>query len=143
MRQHHCPRMGRKILFALTSPLLFFAGCLSLEFIPAPDYPVLRRQNIEEFTLFSRKPERTIRPMGRMIYRDLYGGTDSEEFKSTVEREGKARGAECGYIARRSIQRQTHFRTNAMDHTNRHGGQTGEIEGQVETIEIVLFQCND
>ncbi len=134
--------MGRKILFALAG-VLCLPGCLSLEFIPAENYPVLRRENVGEFHLFTRKPDRTIQPLGRMIYRDLYGGTDSQEFKSTVEREGRARGAECGYIARRSISRQTQFRTNTMDHTNRHGGQTGEIEGHVETIEIVLFQCND
>jgi hypothetical protein len=134
--------MGRKILF-LAVILCLQAGCLTLEFIPAENYPVLRRDNIQEFHLFTRKPDRTIQPLGRMIYRDLYGGTDTQEFKSTVEREGKARGAECGYIARRSFSRQTQFRTNTMDHTNRHGGQTGEIEGNVETIEIVLFQCND
>lgn len=134
--------MGRKILFAL-SIAAGLSGCLSLEFIPAENYPVLRRDHVDDFHLFNRKPDRSIQPLGRMIYRDLYGGTDSQEFKDTVAREGKARGAECGYIARRSISKQTQFRTNTMDHTNRHGGQTGEIEGHVETIEIVLFQCND
>lgn len=132
--------MRGKILFSLLAGL---TGCTSLEFIPSPQYPALRRDDVEEFHLFSRRPDRTVESMGRLIYRDLYGGIDSQEFRAVVEREGRLRGAGCGYVARRSFQKQVHFRTNAMDNTNRHGGTAGEIEGNVETVEIVLFQCHD
>lgn len=84
-----------------------------------------------------------VESVGRLIFRNLYGRPDSEDFRLDVEREGKARGANCGYVSKRSMQRQTQFRTAAVDQTNRHGGQTGEIASDVETVEVILFQCSE
>ncbi len=129
----------RKILFLC----LAVVSCRSVEFIPDREYANRRRSEVTDFKFFSRKPDMTVAPLGRLIFRNIYGNPGSEDFQREVAEEGRARGASCGYVSKRQISRQTQFRTNAMDQANKHGGATGEVESDVELVEVTLFQCED
>jgi hypothetical protein len=75
------------------------------------------------------------------FFRNFYGNPGSEEFQRDVALEAAARGANCGYVSKKQINHQTQFRTNAIDSQNKHGGVTGEVQAEIETVEVTLFQC--
>jgi hypothetical protein len=128
----------RKILFAAIFAL---ASCRSVEFIPDAEYANRRKDNPESFHLYARKPDVKVEALGRLIFRNFYGNPGSEEFQRDVALEAAARGANCGYVSKKQINHQTQFRTNAIDSQNKHGGVTGEVQAEIETVEVTLFQC--
>ena len=138
MKTHFKPKA-----FFLPGLLLLLAGCYSAEFFPAPDYPNLRRSDINTVEIRTARPERAFQKLGTLVFKDFSGDSRSESFRDRLRREARERGAQGVWIAGRSLHHTGGFQTETRERRSGRRGPTGSIKGRVGILRIILFNYED
>lgn len=122
-------------------PLLLFltVSCYSVEFFPEPDYPNLRKNDVEGVLITRTRPERPIQILGKLVFRGFAGDLRDAGFLRKVRQEAAERGAEGAWITSRSIRRQSAFETTSVNPRMKTRQPTGRIQSRVSIVKIILF----
>lgn len=124
------------IIFALLQ------GCYSVEFQPAPDYPILRRTDVDAVELRRTPPRRPYDRLGRLIIRDAALDLNDPHFLRFLKGQIRERGAQGAWVSR-TRRTETPGLTAGTRQADGYFQENAQLSVDTGILTLVLFNYRD
>ncbi|MCR9144804.1 MAG: hypothetical protein NXI24_21380 [bacterium] len=129
-------------LSRFTTAVIIFAlipACYSVEFYPTPEYPALRRLDVDEVEIRTGAPRKSYERLGYLVVKDAAADLQNRNFRRFLKNQARERGAEGLWLVRRSRYNNAVITGSPTDGRYSQSIETGQLDLETGVLTLMLF----